>query len=391
MAGQFHWKIKYNYVMRYQKGESVTKLSRETRSNLVISRTTIYRWNKRYLEKGLAGLKSRSGKNKRKPKIDYDSLTREELLEIVKIYKDIEKFKKDKCKNCIYQYIKDYKGLLPRYKICLLLNISKSAFYRWKSQGFKVKYDKEILDKISFLFTKYNKVIGFRRITIYLEKEFKIKINPKTTLRYMRRLGIKSMIRKSIHKKPEQKDTHFKCLNIINRDFKGDYEYQKIYTDISYIRYKDNYAYLSITIDGFNNQIIDYRISLSNNTNLVLKNIRNTLKKCPNQKPIIHSDHGKQYSSNKYQQMVKQKKFIQSMSRVGNSLDNRPAEYFFSVFKQECWRWVDYSNLNLNKVNVLIKKFIYFYNYERFQSSLNNLSPIEYKKSVQLNQNKITS
>ena len=86
-----------------------------------------------------------------------------------------------------------------------------------------------------------------------------------------------------------------------------------------------------------------------------------------------------------------EKKLIQSISRVGNSLDNRPAEYFFSIFKQECWRWVDYSNLNLNKVNVLIKKFIYFYNYERFQSSLNNLIPVQYRKSVLSNQNKITN
>ena len=34
MGKQLHWKIKYNYVMRYRQGESPTKLGREINPNL---------------------------------------------------------------------------------------------------------------------------------------------------------------------------------------------------------------------------------------------------------------------------------------------------------------------------------------------------------------------
>ena len=65
-----------------------------------------------------------------------------------------------------------------------------------------------------------------------------------------------------------------------------------------------------------------------------MENINRTLAVCKN-KPIIHSDHGFQYTSLDYTNLVNLNKFTPSMSRVGNSLDNRPAEYFFSIFKQE--------------------------------------------------------
>ena len=44
---------------------------------------------------------------------------------------------------------------------------------------------------------------------------------------------------------------------------------------------------------------------------------------------IIHSDHGYQYSSHDYLNFMKKHNGIISMSRVGNSLDNREIEYFF--------------------------------------------------------------
>ncbi len=44
---------------------------------------------------------------------------------------------------------------------------------------------------------------------------------------------------------------------------------------------------------------------------------------------IVHSDHGSQYSSSDYLTFMEQNNGIVSMSRIGNSLDNREIEYFF--------------------------------------------------------------
>ena len=46
---------------------------------------------------------------------------------------------------------------------------------------------------------------------------------------------------------------------------------------------------------------------------------------------IVHSDHGSQYSSSDYLTFMEQNNGIVSMSRIGNSLDNREIEYFFHI------------------------------------------------------------
>ncbi len=50
---------------------------------------------------------------------------------------------------------------------------------------------------------------------------------------------------------------------------------------------------------------------------------------------IINTDHGATYLSVEYLDYLKQQGWIASMSRIGNSLDNREAGYFFSILKSE--------------------------------------------------------
>ena len=50
---------------------------------------------------------------------------------------------------------------------------------------------------------------------------------------------------------------------------------------------------------------------------------------------ILHSDQGWQYQNKKYQELLKEKGIIQSMSRKGNCLDNAVIENFFGLLKSE--------------------------------------------------------
>ena len=50
---------------------------------------------------------------------------------------------------------------------------------------------------------------------------------------------------------------------------------------------------------------------------------------------ILHSDRGSQYTSDEYQQFLKDHNVICSMSAVGSCYDNTAAESFFGVLKRE--------------------------------------------------------
>jgi putative transposase len=43
---------------------------------------------------------------------------------------------------------------------------------------------------------------------------------------------------------------------------------------------------------------------------------------------ICHQDHGAQYTSKKYLELLKKNNILPSMSRIANSTDNRLIEYF---------------------------------------------------------------
>lgn len=68
------------------------------------------------------------------------------------------------------------------------------------------------------------------------------------------------------------------------------------------------------------------------------------------------------------------------MSRKGNRLDNACIESFFSHFKAECFYL--YSFKTVDEVKEAVHQYIYFYNHQRFQKELNNLSPYQYRTQV---------
>ncbi|MGG3898045.1 IS3 family transposase, partial [Aeribacillus composti] len=65
--------------------------------------------------------------------------------------------------------------------------------------------------------------------------------------------------------------------------------------------------------------------------------------------------------------------YVQERKLFGHCLQ----ENFFSHFKAECFHL--YSFHKAEEVKDAVHKYIRFYNHQRFQKKLNNLSPYEYR------------
>ncbi|WP_435129786.1 transposase [Mycoplasma sp. 6243] len=118
--------------------------------------------------------------------------------------------------------------------------------------------------------------------------------------------------------------------------------------------------------------VVSWNLSETNDTKLVIEHISKIHFK---DKWILHSDHGYQYSSKEYIKLTQKLNAQISMSRIGNSLDNRESEYFFSVIKSECLNLYNLNKLTFNEIYQLIDEYINFYNKIRFQSVLNWKTP----------------
>ncbi|MDJ1647334.1 DDE-type integrase/transposase/recombinase, partial [Mycoplasma phocimorsus] len=130
------------------------------------------------------------------------------------------------------------------------------------------------------------------------------------------------------------------------------------------------HVYLSAIICHKTKQIISWKISTKNNLNLVFNNIRDLYKITKGEKFIIHSDHGFQYTSKVYIEEIQNNNGVVSLSRVGNYLDNREIEYWFSVFKTEFLKFKDPSKLTFKQFEKEVSKFVTWYNNGKIQKNL---------------------
>ena len=92
---------------------------------------------------------------------------------------------------------------------------------------------------------------------------------------------------------------------------------------------------------------------------------------------ILHSDQGWHFTNSAYIELLRENNITQSISYKGSSVDNVPIESFFSCLKSECIYLKE--NLYKDEIEETIDDFIYYYNNERLQEKIKELTPIEYR------------
>lgn len=271
-------------------------------------------------------------------------------------------------------------SLISKHPITLLLNVAKltrSSYYKWRKE---LKRDcsfseDKLKEQIRQIHSKYT-IYGYRRITTALHK-MGHHVNHKRVYRLMGELGLRSIIRKKRKYFGKRGSSVFP--NILQRDFVTTKKYHKLATDITYLPTKTGFLYLSAIQDLHNNEIISYQLGKRNNLDLVIKTVEQ-LKLPPQSQTILHSDQGFQYTSKYYKQALDAAGIKGSHSRRGNCLDNACIESFFSHLKTEGLPAKEL--LSEQEMICKIHSYIDFYNHERFQKRLGQLSPVEFREKL---------
>lgn len=260
--------------------------------------------------------------------------------------------------------------------------VSKAGYYKWrKTHSIRSSRTKKnlLIQEHILAIHKVHPYYGYKRMTRALGREG-IVVNHKRVRRLMRELGIKSVIRK---KRPFYgKRGSILFNNILNREFYAENPYEKLVTDITYIRILDKFVFLSAVLDLYNNEIVAWKISERNDLELVIETVKQLAGKSLTTKALLHSDQGFQYTTNGYASQLKELKIQGSHSRRGNCHDNACIESFFSHLKTE--KVYLARPKTIEEAQKAIEEYIFYYNGERFQEKLNGLSPKEFEKRPSL-------
>lgn len=268
--------------------------------------------------------------------------------------------------------------------LCKIAGISRATFYYQKDNTRKSDKDLETLEMIKKLPEKQLRYAGAKAKSHYLKLQFGVKMNHKRILRVSNIYGIhvENRVRrfpKGYYQTLRENEANLP-KNILNRDFSADKPLQKLVTDISYFKIKSGWLYLSAVMDLFNNEIVTFRMSRHADSNLAVDTINSLCDRYNISNTLIHSDQGSTYKASEYRKLLKEKGFIQSMSRTGNCWDNACMEHFFGTLKAESG-YYDVNRhglLSYQMMEELITDFIQFYNKDRIQKKLGWKSPMTF-------------
>lgn len=257
--------------------------------------------------------------------------------------------------------------------MCKVLKISRSlVYYKRKSK----RKDEELENHIIRIFKGSKNNYGARKIKVELGK-LGYQVSLRRIRKYMDLNGLVSNYTVKQFKVQKAKYNEDKIANKVNREFNRKEKLEVVVSDLTYVNVKGKWNYICLIIDLYNREIIGYAAGKQKTAELVYKAFSKI--KCDLRKiKIFHTDRGNEFKNRIIDEVLKTFKIERSLSKKGCPYDNAVAEATYKIIKTEfAFNRVFES---FEELETELFDYVNWYNNVRIHSSLDYLTPIEYKK-----------
>lgn len=264
-------------------------------------------------------------------------------------------------------------------KLCQLAGKSRQAYYKYvDKQSLSTGFEEEIvIDTIKNIRELMPKC-GTRKLYHLLKREHKESIHIGRDALFDVLRNNRMLVRQRRKKVVTTHTYHWlnKFPNLI-KELKVTKPNQVWVSDITYVRYSENFAYLFLITDLRTRKIMGYKLSLTLEAKNALEALSMAQKTAKTELDglIHHSDHGSQYCCDAFTKMLEQLNAVSSMSEKGNPYENAVAERVNGIIKNE-WLDEEYFN-NYKQLEKRVDEVINTYNTKRLHMSLNYKTPDE--------------
>jgi putative transposase len=257
---------------------------------------------------------------------------------------------------------------------CQMLNVGRTSYYYRPEIS---KANLELMRQIDELFTE-DPSRGTRRICAALRR-LGVNVGRGKVRRLMDRMGLSAIYCKVNLSKSAPGHKKYPYLL---RGVKIIRVNQVWSTDITYIRLRNGYVYLTAIIDWFSRYVLAWRLSTTLETTFCKEALEEALEKYGNPE-IFNTDQGSQFTSEEFTGVLQRHGIAISMDGRGRALDN--------AFVERLWRTVKYENVFLNDYGSVaechkgLREFFDRYNNRREHQSLDYKFPAEvYFSSIEV-------
>ena len=257
-------------------------------------------------------------------------------------------------------------SVVPIIRQAKLLGVSRtSIYYQPKPVN---PFTLSVMHKIDEVYTE-SPFYGVRKITAQLKRDGLL-VNHKRVHRLMRVMGLEAIYPKPNLSKNSQPHPVYPYLLkgiVVNRPN------QVWGTDITYIRLKQGFVYLTVFMDWFSRFILSWRLSISLGVDFCIEAAVEALTKGVPE--VTNQDQGVQFTSQEYLSVWNLETTKISMDGRGRCMDN--------IFNERFWRSLKYEDVYLKNYETVpetkqgIGEYIDFYNYRRLHESHGYKTPAE--------------
>lgn len=217
--------------------------------------------------------------------------------------------------------------------------MSESGFHAWRTrpESARAKQDRVLKLHIRSEFESSGKTYGSPRVRLELGSKG-IEVGRHRVARLMKEEGLAARKPKKFKVTTNSKHKLNRAPNIVNREFEkiGNTPNKLWVSDLTYVWTQQGWLYLCIFLDVFSRKVVGYSIDDNMEAAMVNRGLQMAIaRRSIGEGLIIHSDQGIQYASREYNELIKSRRIVPSMSRKGDCWDNAIAESFFATIKKE--------------------------------------------------------
>ena len=266
---------------------------------------------------------------------------------------------------------------IPVAVTCRVLGFSKQAYFAWRRDPVSQRdWDNAHLINAAFDIHSDEPGFGYRFIADEIEAESGITASERRVWRLCSQQRIWSTFSKKrgLNRKagPPVHD------DLVQREFSADRANQLWLTDITEHWTDEGKLYLCAIKDLWSNRIVGSSIDSRMTADLAVAALRNAVALRDINNTTLHSDHGSQFRSRKFVELLRHEGITGSMGRVGACGDNAAMESFFALLQKNVLnkkRWSTRQELRLEIVTWIERT----YHRRRRQRGLGRLTPIEFE------------
>lgn len=261
---------------------------------------------------------------------------------------------------------------------CKLFGKSRQAYYEQKNTPSKSNFEDALVLKLVSEIRKELPRCGTDKLYFMLKeqlKSHKIKIGRDGLYRLLGAYGLLIRHRKRKPYTTNSNHRYKKYPNLIRN--LTVFEAGKLWvSDITYIRVKNDFAYLSIITDAYSHKIVGYKLHPTLHARGTVDALIMASKDEKITKELIHhSDRGVQYCCQEYVEMINHLNIQLSMTENGDPYENAIAERINGILKYEHKLKETFTSFEAAKSAV--EAAVKAYNEIRIHDSCNRLTPIK--------------